>query len=370
MIAREEHALKIIAEDLRHGRLKLKPENLDDLWTLYNVIQPGDHITAKTTREVRPEGEARQKKGRRKLVTLRLEVKRATWDRALNRLRVLGVIREAPEELEALGKHHTITIKPGTPFLLEKEQWPKYMLEQIRKATEVEQTPVVIVAIDDEEYAIAVLRHRGPEVKTEEKTRLPGKLEAERRESAVQAYLAEAAKALSSVWREVGGPIVIAGPAYMKNRLHNHLREKHPELAERVSALVSTSSAGQAGVYEAIRSGALDKVLANIRMMEESQAVKELLTRIGKGDGRAVYGEEQTERAAQYGAVETLLITDEKLRTAQDDRRKALENIMHSVEKQGGKIIIVSTEHEAGKNLRSLGGIAALLRFPIQYNNK
>ena len=146
--------------------------------------------------------------------------------------------------------------------------------------------------------------------------------------------------------------------------------QKSKELAERVSALVSTSSAGQAGVYEAIRSGALDKVLANIRMMEESQAVKELLTRIGKGDGRAVYGEEQTERAAQYGAVETLLITDEKLRTAQDDKRKALENIMHSVEKQGGKIIIVSTEHEAGKNLRSLGGIAALLRFPIQYNNK
>ena len=156
----------------------------------------------------------------------------------------------------------------------------------------------------------------------------------------------------------------------MKNRLQNYLREKHPELAERVSALVSTSSAGQAGVYEAIRSGALDKILANMRIVEESQAVKELLTRIAKDDGKAVYGEEQTEKATQYGAVETLLITDEKLRTAQEERRRALENIMHSVERQRGKIIIVSTEHEAGKNLRSLGGIAALLRFPIQYNNK
>jgi stalled ribosome rescue protein Dom34 len=40
---------------------------------------------------------------------------------------------------------------------------------------------------------------------------------------------------------------------------------------------------------------------------------------------------------------------------------------MSMVEKKGGgTTMIVSTEHEAGSKLVALGGIAALLRFPVQ----
>jgi protein pelota len=39
---------------------------------------------------------------------------------------------------------------------------------------------------------------------------------------------------------------------------------------------------------------------------------------------------------------------------------------MNSVENINGNIIIVSTEHDAGKQLKALGGISALLRFPIE----
>jgi protein pelota len=38
---------------------------------------------------------------------------------------------------------------------------------------------------------------------------------------------------------------------------------------------------------------------------------------------------------------------------------------MQNVEQKGGRIKIISTEHEAGKELHALGGAAALLRFPI-----
>jgi len=33
------------------------------------------------------------------------------------------------------------------------------------------------------------------------------------------------------------------------------------------------------------------------------------------------------------------------------------------VERKGGGIIVISTEHEAGTKLLALGGVAALLRF-------
>jgi len=38
---------------------------------------------------------------------------------------------------------------------------------------------------------------------------------------------------------------------------------------------------------------------------------------------------------------------------------------MKDIEQKGGKVIIVSTEHEAGAKLIALGGVAALLRFAL-----
>jgi stalled ribosome rescue protein Dom34 len=38
---------------------------------------------------------------------------------------------------------------------------------------------------------------------------------------------------------------------------------------------------------------------------------------------------------------------------------------MKNVEDARGEILVISTENEAGTKLLSLGGIAALLRFPL-----
>jgi stalled ribosome rescue protein Dom34 len=43
---------------------------------------------------------------------------------------------------------------------------------------------------------------------------------------------------------------------------------------------------------------------------------------------------------------------------------------MRDVEKQNAKTTVISTEHEAGSKLLSLGGIVALLRFQIYHTPK
>jgi protein pelota len=53
------------------------------------------------------------------------------------------------------------------------------------------------------------------------------------------------------------------------------------------------------------------------------------------------------------------------LRESSDEKRSELEKIMLEVEKKAGKITVVSTEHEAGDKLEGLGGVAAILRFPV-----
>jgi protein pelota len=64
-------------------------------------------------------------------------------------------------------------------------------------------------------------------------------------------------------------------------------------------------------------------------------------------------------------AVETLLITDVTIRTASIEQRKELEELMREVEGKKGKVMVISASHEAGEKLLSIGGIAALLRFPV-----
>jgi protein pelota len=67
----------------------------------------------------------------------------------------------------------------------------------------------------------------------------------------------------------------------------------------------------------------------------------------------------------KVGAVEKLIVADTGLRESEQKQRLHLEELMRLVEQRRGSVSVVSTEHEAGAKLLALGGIAALLRFPV-----
>jgi protein pelota len=93
--------------------------------------------------------------------------------------------------------------------------------------------------------------------------------------------------------------------------------------------------------------------------------MEEVMKRLGKGDGTVTYGLEPVENASNMGAIEKLIIADTTLRDAEEAQRLKLEELMRNVEHRQASITVISTEHEAGFKLLALGGIAALLRFPI-----
>jgi protein pelota len=98
---------------------------------------------------------------------------------------------------------------------------------------------------------------------------------------------------------------------------------------------------------------------------EETEMVEEVLSRLGADRRDVTYGFDAAKNAGSYGAVETLLVADFTIRSLDDEERLVLENMMREVEAKGGKVVVVSAEHEAGEKLLALGGIAALLRYPI-----
>jgi len=353
--------LKIIQKDLKHGSIKASINNLDDLWTIYNVVEKNDLVYAKTTREVKMEGIGRPS-SRRVPVSLGLKVEKVYFDREISRLRVHGIVVEGPEELNIQGTHHTINLAVNVALTIVKEHWYRHQLDRMEKAVS-EEEPAIVVSIDSDECCIAIIRAYGPDIKAEIDSQLPGKLEYQKREEALKKYFNDVSRTLVNIAKGAGYRTIVVGPGFAKENFIKFLKNSSPEVASKVVAVKTVTSGGVAGVYESMRSGIVGKVMKDARASREVMLVEEILARLGASRGDVVFGLSQTEEDASAGAVETLLVSDRKLRETEEDERRRIEEIMRAVEKKAGRILIVSSEHEGGKKLASLGGIAATLRY-------
>ena len=109
----------------------------------------------------------------------------------------------------------------------------------------------------------------------------------------------------------------------------------------------------------------MTSALKKDKASKEMKDVEKVMSEISK-DGKAVYGIKETADAANAGAVETLLVSDAlifKMRT--EEKYKEIDLIMQLVDKSKGKVHIISSEHDGGKQLDGLGGIAGLLRYKL-----
>lgn len=358
--------VKIIERNLRQGFVKVVPNSQDDLWHLYNTVYIGDEVYAYSSRAIKSDKEySRPQSAERVSAFMGVKVESVSWDKFLGRLRVHGCICLAPDPIPP-GAHHTISISLNQPVTIVKKEWPKHLLERLKRAGEAEK-PILILAIDDEGFAIAETKQYGVEIKVEERFKLPGKLEAEKRTVATKQYFNRVLGSLNQLWALQHSPIVIVGVGFVKKDFVQFLGEESGEIHRSVVDVKSVNNGGTAGIYEALRSGVLLKAASHLRVVEESEIMEEVLKRLGTGESRVVYGFVDVENAVNLGAVEKLVVTDSLLRDSEDDQRLRLETLMREVERKNGSIVVVSTEHEAGAKLTALGCIAALLRFALRY---
>jgi protein pelota len=356
--------LKIIETNLRQGFIKVVPDSQDDFWHLYNVIYKGDEVYAYTSRAIKSDSEAnRPKSAERFSAFMGVRVESVAWDKFLGRLRVHGIIIHAPDIIPE-GAHHTINVSLNQPITIVKPAWQKHHLDRLKRASEAEK-PLIIVAIDDEGYAIAETKQYGIEVKVEERVKLPGKNEADKRQGATNEFYKRVVTSLNQLWSQHHNSIVILGMGFVKNDFVSYLKDSAGVMAKALADVKSVNNGGVAGIYEALRSGVLLKATHKMRVVDETEVMEEAMKRLGKGEGTITYGLDEVERAAQIGAIEKLILADSLLRESDDETRLRIEKLLDEVEHRAGAVTVVSTEHEAGSKLLALGGVAALLRFPL-----
>ncbi|MEM3050758.1 MAG: mRNA surveillance protein pelota, partial [Candidatus Bathyarchaeia archaeon] len=293
--------MKIIEKNLQQGFVKVIPTSEDDLWHLYNVIYKGDEVYAYSARAIKTEQEySRPKSGERISAFMGVTVESVSWDKFMGKLRVHGLICHAPDIIPR-GAHHTISIALNQPLTIVKKEWPKHLLDRLTLASKTEK-PLLIVAIDDEGYAIAETRQYGVDIKVEERVKLPGKLEAENRMAAAKAYFRRVLNSLAQLWTPTRSPIVIIGVGFVKNDFTKFLAEEAADMAAAIADVKSVNSGGATGIYEARRSGVLSKAASQLRIVNETGVMEEVMKRLGKGENTVVYGFVEVEEAVKMGA--------------------------------------------------------------------
>ena len=341
--------MKIINEDEKEGIVEIVPETLDDLWHLSHIVEIGDNASSKTTRRIQDNtgDKIRSDRGVKKTFYLGLDIENVSFHLFTGKLRLTGVITRGPEDLIPLGSHHTLEVKLNTPITIKKERWPKWAIKRLNQAIEAsKKLSAIIVVLEDDTATLGLMRQFGIEYCGPIKGNVSGKriVDKNRQKNIVQFYekVVESIEKFDSIQN-----IIIAGPGFVKNDFYDYLKDKHSDLAK-ISIIEPTGSGGRNGISEVLKKGTVEKLTSENRVALEMGAVDNLLTEIAKNSSKVVYGLRETKNAINLGAVSQLLILDTKV---------ASENM--------GDAMVISSEHEGGKQLESLGGMAAILRYEI-----
>ncbi len=324
-------------EVLEKNEIRIKIDNLDDLWYLSTILAPGDLVFGTVFRKEERSGDmVRSKKTARKKIRVGINVERTEFQEFSDRLRVMGVIVAGPEEY--IGQHQTINVGVGDEISVVKE-WSKSDMQLLEEAVKNAQRPMVyFLAIEHGLAVLAVLRSYG----------VQELITLRKRGDEDEEFFGEVLAALENT-RTEDAPLVILGPGFYKENFVKFAKERLKNYT-----IAQASHGDMRGIYEVLKSGVLERILKEHRVSVEEKLVSKLLEEIKK-EGLYAYGVKDVKRYVEMGAVEHLLVSDKTYRKYAD--------ILEIAQQTGAKIHIISTTHEAGRILYNLGGIAALLRF-------
>jgi protein pelota len=350
--------MRITHQDMKQGVIEVLPETLDDLWHLSHIIESKDLLSSKTTRRIQDtSGEKiRSDRGIKKTFYLGIRVESVNFHLYTGKLRATGTIEKGPEELVPLGSHHTLEIKLNIPIKIKKEKWSRWTIKRLKQAIEAsKKLSAIILVLEDDVADLGLIRQYGVEYYGPIMGQVSGKriVQKDRRKTVIHFYetVIDALKKFKEVQN-----LVIAGPGFVKGDFQNYLTEKYPEIAKK-AIVESTGTGGRVGIREILKKGTIEKMTAENRVAWEMRSVNRVLEEIAKSSSKVAYGKKEVMNAINAGAAEELLVLDKMV------RHEDMEKPMDVVESMGGKVILVSSEHEGGKQLEALGGLAALLRY-------
>ncbi len=224
-----------------------------------------------------------------------------------------------------------------------------------------------LVVLDRRDANIALLKGKSivPLVKTH--SEVPGKFRAggqsaprfaRLREGAAKEHYKKVAEYIKEQFLTYEGlkGIIVGGPGPTK---YEFVEGGYitTELKNKIIAIKDLSYTGEFGLEELLEKS--EDVLASEEVASEKKIMQAFFNKLSKKPGEVSYGDADTMRKLQMGAVEKLLLSD-----SVDDAR--FDEYEAEAKKVGSEVLLISTDTREGTQLKEMGGVAAILRYEVQ----
>ncbi|WP_148687772.1 mRNA surveillance protein pelota [Candidatus Nitrosocosmicus hydrocola] len=345
------------------NKLVITLEEPDDLFSLRRVIEVGDNITADTTRVIKQDSEfSRPDKGERVKIRIILRVEKISFDDAIDRLKVSGIIITSNNENIPRGLHHSITVKISDTVTLEKARWNENYMKILSKSTI--KFKYLLVSIDSQEASIASLT--GTYLKTTPNIysgRSGKRYSADKKNETNNSYFESVRTGMDIYLDEQGIKIIVFGPGETKRRFYNFLKERN-EFYQRAdfNIVEGIEASGEDGIFVFLRSQAMKDSMSNSKIAMVANILDKIMQQISKGEKRYAMGIKEIRYAQSLNAIEAMVYSDKVFaEIAEEDFIKLLNDIEYN----NTKVFATDSTTDMGLRVSSLGGVIALLRYPI-----
>jgi protein pelota len=346
----------MIIKTIDENSVSLIAEEPDDLFTLRRIIKKGDRLTGDTTRAIRQEKDfARPDRGERIKIRVALTVEKISVDDVVDRLKAHGTIMESDNESVQKGSHHSLILKIGEAIMLTKKSWTT--LEKKLISTKKEYFGFLLVAIDTGDCGIG--RLSGTHLKLMPNMYSGASGKRYKAKFNIETFFEDVESAISSSIQE-GDVVIIFGPGETKKRFGNYLSQTPIGKKHKVSVVEGIDSGGEDGIYTFIKSEAMKQVMAKSKLAKVSGIIDEIMLRVNKKSNKFTMGFDETTKANDAGAVESLVFSDKVFEKQDEDK---IIEFLNKAESKGVKIFSVDSTTDIGLRVSSLGGIVSLLRF-------
>ncbi|RMZ83406.1 hypothetical protein DV737_g1689, partial [Chaetothyriales sp. CBS 132003] len=360
------------------GFVVLHPEEPEDMWHAYNLIRPGDLLTASAIRRVVNET-ATSSTSQRVHTKLTIRVKSLDFDAQAGQLHVSGQIARE-NKFTKIGQFHTLDLELLRDFTLEKEVedgsegWDSVARAQLDEAVDPNRgTEAVAVVMQEGLANICFITQFQTVLKQRVEGSIPRKRAGAGRsadhDKGLQKFFSTV---LDTLLRQLEGlmegkdgssafPILVASPGFTAAGFVKFVNESAAsrgdkmlqDLVKRKAFLVvHSSSAHLHSLNEVLQSAEVLARLKDTKYARETRLMDEYFALLRKDDGRAWYGHNEVEKAVDKGAVGRgggVLLISHALFRSQDvaTRRRWVHLVDRVRDEEGGEVRILSSDHES-----------------------
>ena len=348
----------MITKIIDENSISVIPEDSDDLFNLRRIIKEGDIVVGDTTRVIKQEKDySRPDKGERIKVRIALDVEKISLDDVLDRLRIGGTISESSNELVPHGSHHSFILKVNDGITITKKNWvqvEKNLIESNNK-----QMGFLLVAIDTSDCGVARLKGTHLQFIPNIYSGSGGKRY--KTSFNIEKFFEQVQQAIFSIIQNVDS-IIVFGPGETKKRFANFLQKPQTQ-KYKVQVVDGIDSGGEDGIYTFTKSQTMKDIMSESKLAKVSSIIDEIMVMANKKSRKFTMGFEETSKANQFGAVESLVFSDKVIQTYDE---KQVIDFLNDAESKGVKTYGVDSSTDIGLRVTGLGGMVSLLRFPVE----